>query len=275
MILQVLMQVFLNLDSPHDRRNVGLVCRSWNNSMNQPCLWKSSRIHLPTVNRLRWLRSIHWSVLHSRRISNISLDGLSPSTMPRILKIVSRNLPNLQKLRLELSNQSQAIYNLSCLTDLLKLECLSLSGSLSGGQVSVKFPYLPALKQLLIEERLSEIRFSKLFPALESLSMILGQHDTVKLANFVHLKSLSLPRSRFNGQLFISKNASLTFPSIVFLDMSCSRLHLLHYGDGVQQFFTRFPCLHSLNLANCGVCEEDLLIIVGLLTQLKELNLSG
>ena len=233
--------------------------------MNQPCIWKSSRIHLPTVNRLR---SIHWSVLHSRRISNISLDGVSPFKLPRILRIVACNLPDLQKLHLGLmmTKRSLAVYNLSGLTDFLKLECLSLSG----GLVSVKFPHLPALKELLIENRLNKIEYSDVFPALESLSIHLDVFDRVKLDDFVHLKSLSLPRSEIDSQMTMSEDDSLTFPSIVFMDISYSRLF-----RGVQPFFTRFPCLHSLNLTNCGFCEEDLLIIVGLLTQLKELNLSG
>ena len=269
--MQVLVHVFLHLSSPEDRRSVALVCRDWNNAVNSPCLWKLSRIHLPAVSKCR--RWIDWNLLHSRRITRLSLDGLSPLSLPGVLKSVARNLPELRELELNLwrTGKKRPVYDLQRLADITKLEDLSLH--LNKGSITI--PSLPTLRRLVIIEKLGMIdraapcvvEFSESLPALEVLDMT--GYNTLKLDNFPCLKTLKLATTELDYARFISLQEDPTYPSIQRLDISHSSLCYR-----TQTFFSHFPNLFSLNLTICSVSDEDLIVILGLLVGLKELNLT-
>lgn len=238
--------------------------------MNHPQLWRNTKIHLSTVCKLR---SPQWSLLQSRHIVKLSLSALPPSALARILKKLAHTLSDLQSLGIELKRGKNTIcYNLNGLSEFCNLRELVVLGSL----IPVTFPDLLALQDLVIQDRL-EAKFSKMLPNLESLSMIVEHKDTLNLKNFPHLKSLKLTKSGLDCKTFTSVDPHAetpggrpSFSNIEHLDIAYSRLHM-----GVKRFFQQFPNLRSLSVAHCSLSEWDLLVIVGNLTQLTELNLTG
>ena len=232
--------------------------------MNHPRLWVTSKIHLPTVCSLR---SEQWSLIQERYVSKLCLGALSPSTLPRILRKVAHHLPHLLYLELELQKTRGRSYNLHNLSNFDNLRELTVRGN----RISVTLPSLRTLKQLVLQDRL-EVKFTTALHSLESLSMtVLKQNDNLQLENFPQLKSLCLTKSHLDGVKFTSDEAHVNLPGgIQHLDISYSRLNW-----GVRKFFTRFPNLKSLSIANCDFSERDLQIIVAVLKQLHDLNLSG
>ena len=295
---QVLVQVLLHISSPKDRRSVSLACRSWNQCMNDHRLWRTVRVHLPTVCTLH---SRQWSLLSLRHTSRVSLGSLSPSTLPRILRKMVHHLPALLFLGLELrkTGKKPTSYDLNILSDFSNLEELTIQGC----QISIHFSSLPALKRLVIQNRV-EAKFSVELPNLEALSMVLEQNDTLKMEYFKSVRLLCLTRSVLSCRSFAADEPHTgtfpstdkphtgtfptadephagtfpstddphtgTFPSVEHLDISYSQL-----SWGTKIFFTRFPSLFFLSVAHCDLSERDLLIMVEVLTQLRELILTG
>ena len=232
--------------------------------MNNPHLWKASKLHLPYASRLH---AENWNLLKTRRILKLSLGPLSPSALLRILKKISHTLPDLRCLCLEFKKfKRQFCYDFHGLSQLSNLRELSLSGS----QVAVAVPGLPTLNKLAVPSRL-EIKFDDVFEELETLSLTVGCGDTLELDIFPHLRSLSLTKSSLDRDTFTRERGERPrFSHIKCLDVSYSRLSL-----GVESFFNRFPNLLRLDVSHCGLSEWDLLRVVEILTELTELNLTG
>ena len=350
---QVLVQVLLHISSPKDRRSVSLACRSWNQCMNDHRLWRTVRVHLPTVCTLH---SRQWSLLSLRHTSRVSLGSLSHSTLPRILRKMAHHLPALLFLGLELrkTGKKPTSYDLNILSDFNNLEELTIQGC----QISIHFSSLPALKRLVIQNRV-EAKFSVELPNLEALSMVLEQNDALKMEYFKSVRLLCLTRSVLSCRSFAADEPHTgtfptadephtrtfptadephagtfptaderhagtfptadephagtfptadephagtfptadephtgtfptadephtrtfptaddphtgTFPSVEHLDISYSQL-----SWGTKIFFTKFSSLFFLSVAHCDLSERDLLIMVEVLTQLRELILTG
>lgn len=241
--------------------------------MNDPRLWRASRIYLPAVGKLR---SPHWSLLQSRFITKLSLAPLLPPALTRALKKIATSLPNLQYLALDLKRDKKAVcYNLHSLSDFSNLRQLVIFGS----SISVKIPDLPVLRELILHNGL-QAKFSRVLAGMESLAMVLDRKDSLNLKYFPRLKSLSLRKSDLNCKTLTSDEPHASppgppgertsSPSIEHLDISYSQLNL-----GGKRFFKQFPNLQYLSLAHCSLSEWELLVIVKDLTQLRELDLTG
>ena len=186
---------------------------------------------------------------------------------------MATSLPNLQHIALDLKGDKKAVsYNLHGLSDFSNLRELVIFGS----SISVTFPDLPLLRELILHNRL-QAKFSRVLPSLESLAMVVDCKDSLNLEYFPCLKSLSLTKSGLNcGKLTSGEphtsppGERASFPCIEHLNVSYSQLNL-----GGRQFFKQFPNLRYLNVAHCSLSEWDLLEIVKDLTQLRELDLTG
>ena len=235
--------------------------------MNEPALWKSTMVCLPSVRRLC---SGQWSLLQSRCISKLSLGYpyLSPSLLSQILKKLTRVLPHLQFLELGLKYGTKYhcvdLHSLSEFCDLREL-------IVGGTRISVTFPEMSSLKSLVVRGNSITPTFSKVLLGVETLTLQLRPLDTVYLSYFPHLKSLILAHSFLKSKLFTAKESHPTTKCIEYLDLSYLQFGLGLYL-GVEK---QFPNLRVLHLAHCKIPEWELTVILAGLQQLTELDLTG
>ena len=231
--------------------------------MNEPALWKSTMVHLPSVCKLC---SGQWSLLQSRCISKLSLGYLSPSPLSQILKKLTRVLPHLKYLQLGLKYGTKYhcvdLHSLSEFCDLREL-------IVCGTRISVTFPEMSSLKSLVVRGPHISPTFSKVLMGVETLTLQLEPLDTLYLTYFPRLKSLILAHNFLKSELFTAKDSHPTTKCIEYLDLSYSR----QYGHGL--YLGQFPNLRVLHLAHCIISELELTVILAGLKQLTELDLTG
>ena len=230
--------------------------------MNEPTLWASTQVHLPSPHMLR---SMQWSLLQSRRLSKVSLGCLSPSTLSQILKKLTHALPHVQCLKFIVKCGTKHRYiDLHCLSKFHNLRELTVLGT----YISVTFPEMSALETLAVCGTCAPT-FSTPLVSVETLTVKLEPLESLNLPYFPRLKSLVLANNILKSELFTAEECHPLTNSIECLDMSYSRYaQYSHF----EKFFSN---LRILSLAHCDIPEWELEVILVGLKQLTELDLTG
>ena len=153
---------------------------------------------------------------------------------------------------------------MGALTELCKLERLSLTGSL----VQVVLPALPALRELQVLDKVQPV-FRGRCDQLEVLVVESFQTGCLPLRLFSRLTTMGVRKASLSAAMFDNASQERRV-HIVNLDLTYSKL-----SGGVHSFFRQFPNLSSLNISFCDFSEGELIVIVGSLPQLTALSITG
>ena len=301
---EVLAFIFGFLSRGKDRRNVQLVCRSWNGVMNLKSLWKNSYICIRKTAAVASASTALWLRLQARGITRFCISCIKESNLALFMKKLVDFAPKTVSLDLHFAESADLGRRdfLSTISQLQSLRKLGLSGK--GSQyvlhMAALLASLPGLQELSLftvpNVRLESIRHEKLkVLVLEKMGRLKSSETCILLQELpcleqLEIKACSYDRWCFNSSFQPGLNTEIIYSSgydqdtneIIYCsgydqDTKLVKLSLArsNFDESEVSFPRRLLFLQSLDLSSCRLDQEYLSDILGQLLYLKELNLSG